>query len=59
METEKETVKQAKGRQTMGSLQCNERIISIRENAGQQKHSTEDIKKEAVQQRRRKEKDYE
>lgn len=59
MEAEKEVVKQAKSRQTMGSLQCNERIISIRENAGQQKHSTADIKKDAVQQRRKKEKNHE
>lgn len=59
IEAEKEVVKQAKSRQTMGSLQCNERIISVRENAGQQKHSTEDIKKETVQQRRRKETNHE
>lgn len=55
METEKENVKQAKERQTFGSLQCNEHIIAVRENAEQQNHSTKDINKETMKQRRKKE----
>lgn len=56
MQTEKDNLKMAEGRQLSGSLTCNERIMSITKNVERQNHSRKELEAETIKLTREKEK---